>query len=314
MTMQIVYYQQSSQSTTIGGYRYFFNGQEGDNEVFGEMANFGYEFRQYDSRLGRWWSVDPKWSEYPEVSPFVFCNGSPIMLMDLKGEEAWEPDKQALANDKEVRYIAQKGDDLHTLAIQTGLDYGYLNSLYGGMTFNEGDSYSFAKIPAVAKMNEFLNNGMNSSDYNCRSFALFVNGIYNTDFTSSPSIISEVFQNVIPVSQAQTGDVITMADSYENFYNSYWTSVENPYKNSKSDFRTYYTENFSTQITHYGVVLLKNPDGNTISWIIEKRGKNPVEISPFPGSQKVDFEGNLFQPYNPTPVQPGQSSFLYRHN
>ena len=121
----------NSDSTNIGGYRYFFNGQEGDNEVFGEVAKFGYEFRQYDSRLGRWWSVDPKWSEYPGISPFVFCNGSPVMMADLKGEEAWEPDKQALANDKEVRFIAQKGDDLHTLAIQTGLDYGYLNSLNG---------------------------------------------------------------------------------------------------------------------------------------------------------------------------------------
>ncbi len=40
-------------STNTGGYRYFFNGQEGDNEVFGETANFGYEFRQYDGRLGR---------------------------------------------------------------------------------------------------------------------------------------------------------------------------------------------------------------------------------------------------------------------
>ena len=74
----------------IGGYRYFFNGQEADNEVFGETANFGYEFRQYDSRLGRWWSVDPKWNEYPSVSPFVFCNDSPIMLVDPDGETSYE--------------------------------------------------------------------------------------------------------------------------------------------------------------------------------------------------------------------------------
>ena len=74
--MQITGYQiLANKSTNIGGYRYFFNGQEADNEVFGELANFGYEFRQYDSRLGRWWSVDPKWNEYPSVSPFVFCNG-----------------------------------------------------------------------------------------------------------------------------------------------------------------------------------------------------------------------------------------------
>ena len=63
MTAKTTHYQSSTpQSTNIGGYRYFFNGQEGDNEVFGEVANFGYEFRQYDSRLGRWWSVDPKWN------------------------------------------------------------------------------------------------------------------------------------------------------------------------------------------------------------------------------------------------------------
>jgi len=83
-------YRSKSPGTIIGGYRYFFNGQEGNNEVFGEVANFGYEFRQYDSRLARWWSVDPKWSEYPGVSPFVFCNGNPIMMVDLKGEDASE--------------------------------------------------------------------------------------------------------------------------------------------------------------------------------------------------------------------------------
>ena len=74
-------------STDTGEYRYFFNGQEADNELFGEMSNFGYEFRQYDSRLVRWWSIDPKWNEYPRVSPYVFCNGSPVMLMDPNGME-----------------------------------------------------------------------------------------------------------------------------------------------------------------------------------------------------------------------------------
>ena len=83
-------YRPKSPGTNIGGYRYFFNGQEGDNEVFGETANFGYEFRQYDSRLGRWWSIDPKWSKYPSVSPFVLCKGNPIMMVDLKGEDASE--------------------------------------------------------------------------------------------------------------------------------------------------------------------------------------------------------------------------------
>ena len=88
MTSKTTHYQSlTPRSTNIGGYRYFFNGQESDNEVFGEMANFGYEFRQYDSRLGRWWSVDPKWNEYPGVSPYVFCKDNPIALMDLLGAD-----------------------------------------------------------------------------------------------------------------------------------------------------------------------------------------------------------------------------------
>ncbi|MBR6124612.1 hypothetical protein IKQ19_13625 [Candidatus Saccharibacteria bacterium] len=91
MTTKTTHYQSlTPRSTNIGGYRYFFNGQEGDNEVFGEVANFGYEFRQYDSRLGRWWSVDPKRNEYPGVSPYVFCNGSPIILMDPNGKTSYE--------------------------------------------------------------------------------------------------------------------------------------------------------------------------------------------------------------------------------
>ena len=45
-------YRQKTPDTNIGGYRYFFNGQEADNEVFGEVANYTAEFWQYDSRLG----------------------------------------------------------------------------------------------------------------------------------------------------------------------------------------------------------------------------------------------------------------------
>ena len=52
-------------SANIGGYRYFFNGQEADNEVFGEMALHAFEFRMHDVRLGRFWSVDPLSAKYP---------------------------------------------------------------------------------------------------------------------------------------------------------------------------------------------------------------------------------------------------------
>ena len=40
-------------------YRYGFNGMERDDEVSGEGNQYGADYRQYDSRLARWTSVDP---------------------------------------------------------------------------------------------------------------------------------------------------------------------------------------------------------------------------------------------------------------
>jgi len=48
-----------------GGYRYFFNGQEADNEVLGDMALHAFEYRMHDTRIGRFWSVDPLAGKFP---------------------------------------------------------------------------------------------------------------------------------------------------------------------------------------------------------------------------------------------------------
>ncbi|MBR4536667.1 MAG: hypothetical protein IKO62_08465 [Bacteroidales bacterium] len=70
-----------------GGYRYFLNGQEADNEVLGEGGLAGYEFRQYDTRLGRWWGIDQKAEKYPSLSPYQFCEGNPVLSKDLDGSD-----------------------------------------------------------------------------------------------------------------------------------------------------------------------------------------------------------------------------------
>ncbi len=137
-------YRSKSPGTNIGGYRYFFNGQEGDNEVFGEVANFGYEFRQYDSRLGRWWSIDPKWNEYPGVSPYVFCNGSPVMLMDLKGTEAWKPE---ITESGDIRLNAEDGDNLNSLTEFLGGKNGIFSQRKIKKMWDERDSQDNIVLP-----------------------------------------------------------------------------------------------------------------------------------------------------------------------
>ena len=79
-------YPPKSLRSAMGGYRYFFNGQEGDGEVYGQGSLTGYEFRQYDTRLGRWWGVDRKQSSYIGFSPFIYSLDNPISLSDVNGE------------------------------------------------------------------------------------------------------------------------------------------------------------------------------------------------------------------------------------
>ena len=62
--------------------RYKFTGKERDTET-------GYDYfgaRFYDHRKGFWNSVDPLADKYPNVTPYLYCNGNPIMLVDPTGE------------------------------------------------------------------------------------------------------------------------------------------------------------------------------------------------------------------------------------
>ena len=286
------------------------------HEHYADLKIINMNGRLYDPVIARFFSPD-NFVQAPDFTQsynrYSYCLNNPLQWVDPSGELLWKPDEQALIEGRGVRFIAQEGDDLHTFSVQTGLDYDYLKSLYGDMVFEAGHSYSFDKIPVIAKMNEFLHNGMNCENYNCRSFALFVNGIVNNIFESDPTVISEQLQNVSSVYQSTIGDVISLAETYESFYKQYWTHYDNPYWYSEDKFYEYYVSGYLTRITHYSVVLLKSADGNDISWIIEKRGINPVNISTFPSLLKIDSEGHYYQPYNPTPIQPNHSSFIYRH-
>jgi putative chitinase len=74
-------------SPNIGGYRYFFNGQEGDNEVFGENSLFAFEYRMHDARLGRFWSIDPLAAKYPWWSTYQFAGLMPTWYREMEGLE-----------------------------------------------------------------------------------------------------------------------------------------------------------------------------------------------------------------------------------
>jgi RHS repeat-associated protein len=71
--------------TYSSGYRYGFNGQEGDGEIYGDKLNYAFQYRMYDARIGRFWSVDPLNVKYPSMSPYVYCANNPVVLVDPDG-------------------------------------------------------------------------------------------------------------------------------------------------------------------------------------------------------------------------------------
>lgn len=96
------------------GYRYGFNGYEGDPEVKGQGNSYTTEFRQYDPRLGRWLSLDPEFKIREFISPYNFVQNSPLLRTDLKGnvDDKYTVDENG--NTELVEKTDEKFDMLYT--------------------------------------------------------------------------------------------------------------------------------------------------------------------------------------------------------
>jgi RHS repeat-associated protein len=73
-------------SFSSSSYRYGFNGKENDNEIKGEGNSLDFGARIYDSRLGRFLSLDPLQEKFPSESNYIFAGNSPIYMMDVDGK------------------------------------------------------------------------------------------------------------------------------------------------------------------------------------------------------------------------------------
>jgi RHS repeat-associated protein len=67
------------------GYRYGFNGQENDKEVFGPGNIYSFEYRLLDTRIARWFSIDLLQARTPFFSPYTAFNDNPIFFVDPDG-------------------------------------------------------------------------------------------------------------------------------------------------------------------------------------------------------------------------------------
>jgi RHS repeat-associated protein len=61
--------------------------KDGEGWTGNESSHLDFGARIYDSRLGRWFAIDPHTAFFPSLSPYQFAGNSPILMVDDGGNE-----------------------------------------------------------------------------------------------------------------------------------------------------------------------------------------------------------------------------------
>jgi hypothetical protein len=141
-------------------YRFSFQEQEGDPEIKGENNSINYKYRMHDTRVGRFFAVDPLTGDYPHYTPYSFSGNKVIYKIELEGlEEAntasgYDPYSYLLTTQIGVRKVFD-GNGLSS-NISGFLDFGANaageNSALifgGGIEYNRQDGFSGSLIVAT---------------------------------------------------------------------------------------------------------------------------------------------------------------------
>jgi RHS repeat-associated protein len=132
---------QPGRNLNVDGYRYGFNGKENDNEVKGEGNQQDYGARIYDSRIGRWLSLDPLMKNTPALSPYNAFENSPLTLGDPDGKDAIVrvvevKGKRTLIITANYHYIEGTVDAKVLDAVKAGFGSTFKNIDYDGQKVN----------------------------------------------------------------------------------------------------------------------------------------------------------------------------------
>ncbi|MCC6865310.1 MAG: hypothetical protein IT280_04040 [Ignavibacteria bacterium] len=76
-------YPLENRSYNTNAMKYDFTGKERNDET--SYDYFGA--RYYDSRIGRWGQVDPKYDKYINLTPYLYTANNPIILKDVDGKD-----------------------------------------------------------------------------------------------------------------------------------------------------------------------------------------------------------------------------------
>ena len=174
---------------------YLFNAKELDEET----GLYYYGARYLDPTSTRWLSVDPMWEKYMGMSPYNYCAGNPVKLVDLDGRENAIyvidlQDKNKNRKDKiDTKATIKKANEFfESLGLKTRA-YEVDPNKFDPSKMDATDSYvvvgSYVKYKAdkrnpMEKTLNFLKKNMDPQKYN-ESFADWRGGGINSERTAT---------------------------------------------------------------------------------------------------------------------------------
>jgi RHS repeat-associated protein len=151
-------------NSTSSSYRYGFQNQELDNELWGGAISFSH--RVEDPRLGRFFSVDPLTGKYPYYTPYSFSGNQVIAFVELEGLEQlyYHLKFDANTGEAKLKYVGQTDrwflPDLHKVYLEDypGVAFTFSNNPFAGANNYYIDFEEFKKDP-IAGINKFKSDG-----------------------------------------------------------------------------------------------------------------------------------------------------------
>ena len=135
----------TSQSATSPN-RWLFSGKESQSFLYANIPLLDFGARMYNPTIARWTTSDPMSEKYYGISPYVYCLGNPISIIDPNGMDIWTMDEKGNvvwtreSDDHRLYYVNNNGvwsDDYVSVSDRSILD---------DLTKTEAKVYGGAKV------------------------------------------------------------------------------------------------------------------------------------------------------------------------
>ena len=84
----------TSVASTSSPNRWHFSGKESQSFLYANIPLLDFGARMYNPAIARWTTADPLSEKYYGISPYVYCLGNPISIIDPNGMDIWTMDEK----------------------------------------------------------------------------------------------------------------------------------------------------------------------------------------------------------------------------